>query len=199
MTSTQVNLICACGYAVHHNCPHTWDQGSYLQPSAPGRHTVDTITDPVLHRLYDDRDMYARDWEAARVRAEKAEAALARARTELDRIAALPTVDRDETRANTFSTGANWTVRLVRAALDEDGQPVCTCTLQERCAACGPEPEHIGGNAEDCPACASTNPDYPFICPGPPSEEPHAECVCPPTQAGLTLCSRCPGNQQKEK
>lgn len=26
---------------------------------------------------------------------------------------------------------------------------------------------HTGGNAEDCPACHGTNPDYPFICPGP--------------------------------
>lgn len=26
---------------------------------------------------------------------------------------------------------------------------------------------HVGGNAEDCPACKGTNPDYPFICPGP--------------------------------
>lgn len=29
-------------------------------------------------------------------------------------------------------------------------------------------PQHVGGNAEDCPACHGTNPDYPFICPGPP-------------------------------
>jgi hypothetical protein len=28
---------------------------------------------------------------------------------------------------------------------------------------------HVGGNAEDCPACSGTNPDYPFICPGPQS------------------------------
>ncbi|GHD70389.1 hypothetical protein GCM10010317_077620 [Streptomyces mirabilis] len=28
---------------------------------------------------------------------------------------------------------------------------------------------HTGGNAEDCPACHGTNPDYPFICPGPAS------------------------------
>jgi hypothetical protein len=28
-------------------------------------------------------------------------------------------------------------------------------------------PAHIGGNAEDCPACHGTNPPYPFICPGP--------------------------------
>lgn len=34
--------------------------------------------------------------------------------------------------------------------LDEDGRPL-----------------HQGGNAEDCPACSGTNPDYPFICPGP--------------------------------
>nr|WP_266854099.1 hypothetical protein [Streptomyces sp. NBC_00340]MCX5137617.1 hypothetical protein [Streptomyces sp. NBC_00340] len=32
-------------------------------------------------------------------------------------------------------------------------------------------PAHVGGgaNAEDCPACHGTNPDYPFICPGPAS------------------------------
>jgi hypothetical protein len=30
-----------------------------------------------------------------------------------------------------------------------------------------PRPTHVGGNAEDCPACTGTNPDYPFICPGP--------------------------------
>jgi len=42
-----------------------------------------------------------------------------------------------------------------------------------RLAAETPQPEtqaafvHIGGNAEDCPACEGTNPPYPFICPGP--------------------------------
>lgn len=30
---------------------------------------------------------------------------------------------------------------------------------------------HIGGNAEDCPGCAGTNPPYPFICPGPDQPE----------------------------
>ncbi|MFF8784770.1 hypothetical protein [Streptomyces sp. NPDC015125] len=37
-----------------------------------------------------------------------------------------------------------------------------------------PEPApavHVGGNAEDCPACDGTNPPYLFICPGPDSEE----------------------------
>jgi hypothetical protein len=40
-----------------------------------------------------------------------------------------------------------------------------------RMAAETPQPTqsavHIGGNAEDCPACSGTNPPYPFICPGP--------------------------------
>ncbi len=37
----------------------------------------------------------------------------------------------------------------------------------------GPPPVHIGGrvNAEDCPACSGTNPDWPFICPGEPGQE----------------------------
>ncbi|MFD7093363.1 DUF6085 family protein [Streptomyces xanthophaeus] len=52
-------------------------------------------------------------------RRQAAEQALGRVHTELDRIAALPTVDRDETRADTFSTGANWTLKQIRAALDE--------------------------------------------------------------------------------
>jgi hypothetical protein len=34
-------------------------------------------------------------------------------------------------------------------------------------------PVHLaaGTNAEDCPACKGTNPDYPFLCPGPTAEE----------------------------
>ncbi|MCX4540474.1 hypothetical protein [Streptomyces sp. NBC_01565] len=46
--------------------------------------------------------------------------------------------------------------------------------LQRECQRCGfqwdeaiVEPVHQGGNAEDCQACKGTNPDYPFICPGP--------------------------------
>ncbi|MEV6180163.1 hypothetical protein [Streptomyces sp. NPDC052015] len=37
-----------------------------------------------------------------------------------------------------------------------------------RQAAIGPNPQHIGNqaNAEDCPACIGTNPPYPFLCPG---------------------------------
>ena len=38
---------------------------------------------------------------------------------------------------------------------------ICPCHQQTE------PPAHVGGNAEDCPACAGTNPDYPFICPGP--------------------------------
>lgn len=41
----------------------------------------------------------------------------------------------------------------------------CICLCHQQAA----PPVHIGGqaNAEDCPACAGTNPPYPFICPGP--------------------------------
>jgi hypothetical protein len=36
------------------------------------------------------------------------------------------------------------------------------------------KPYHLGdgANAEDCPACAGTNPPYPFICPGNAPKEP---------------------------
>ncbi|MFI8962092.1 hypothetical protein ACIGO8_08245 [Streptomyces sp. NPDC053493] len=33
-------------------------------------------------------------------------------------------------------------------------------------------PIHVGGNAEDCPACTGTNPPYPFLCPGPKEPQP---------------------------
>jgi hypothetical protein len=44
---------------------------------------------------------------------------------------------------------------------------------------------HIGGraNAEDCPACTGTNPDYPFICPGPDAEQPARTTVKNPAGA----------------
>jgi len=47
-----------------------------------------------------------------------------------------------------------------------DGCPYPKCkTAREQQ---GP-PAHLakGTNAEDCPACKGTNPDYPFLCPGP--------------------------------
>ncbi|MFI8535398.1 hypothetical protein ACIGMX_34775 [Streptomyces aquilus] len=39
-------------------------------------------------------------------------------------------------------------------------------------------PQHVGGNAEDCPACHGTNLPYPFICPGP-TPAPSAEDPTP--------------------
>ncbi|SES03996.1 hypothetical protein [Streptomyces qinglanensis] len=53
-------------------------------------------------------------------------------------------------------------VARIRAVHDDEPTP-------------GPAPtalKHRGGNAEDCPACHDTNPPYPFLCPGPGSEEP---------------------------
>jgi hypothetical protein len=102
----------------------------------PARHTVDTITSDALDQLYADRDeaRAAADryltngtkaverlhWRAhnAEQRAEQAETALARVRAELDRIAALPTVDRPETRCDRFSVGANWAVGRILAILE---------------------------------------------------------------------------------
>jgi len=49
-------------------------------------------------------------------------AALDRVRAELDRIAALPTVTR-EGRADSFATGARWTIRMIREVLDGTREP----------------------------------------------------------------------------
>ncbi|MGC5534279.1 hypothetical protein [Streptomyces sp. SR-10] len=59
-------------------------------------------------------------------------------------------------------------------------------------------PTHLpkGTNAEDCPACKGTNPDYPFLCPGPPAV-PAAPKERPVVayndgRGGSTYCVRCP-------
>ncbi|GAA3374680.1 hypothetical protein [Streptomyces racemochromogenes] len=111
------------------------------QRPASGRHTADTITGDELDQLYAElrdargeadryfhnglkstgqADMRAYDAEQ---RAKQTEAALVRVRAELDRMAALPTVDRDEIRADTFSTGARWALDQIRAALTEPKEP----------------------------------------------------------------------------
>lgn len=74
-----------------------------------GRKLLDQLRDAELTQLYN--------------RAEQAEAAITRVRAELDRLAALPTVDKTETRSNRFSVGASWAIRLIRAALDEPKEP----------------------------------------------------------------------------
>ncbi|MFF4369659.1 hypothetical protein [Streptomyces sp. NPDC001594] len=99
----------------------------------PARHTADTITDNDLDDLYarldtltavcrSNRRAYVgavQDVQAAEPRAEQAEATLTRVRAEHDRIAALPTVNRDETRTDTFSAGARWALDRIHAAIDE--------------------------------------------------------------------------------
>ncbi|WP_369689045.1 hypothetical protein [Streptomyces sp. Wb2n-11] len=61
--------------------------------------------------------------------------------------------------------------RAVRAERQRDealfklaqlGHPNGVVEIQDR-----ETPAHVGGNAEDCPACDGTNPPYPFLCPGP--------------------------------
>lgn len=51
-------------------------------------------------------------------------------------------------------------------------QPVTDCPYPKCIKAREQQPPvHLakGTNAEDCPACHGTNPDYPFLCPGSPT------------------------------
>lgn len=153
------------------------DWGDDEPEQQPVRHRADTITDDDLDRLYariawlehafataaacfnesaDDLNAalrlsgYRRRARASTIvqarkqhaRAEQAEAALTRVRAVL---------------APYSWPYAEVRARDIRHALD--GPPTSAET----------PPQHLakGTNAEDCPACAGTNPDYPFICPGP--------------------------------
>lgn len=89
----------------------------------------------------------------------KDQAAIARVRAELDRIANLRTITHDDGHADTFSTGVRWAIRIIREnVLGEQADRT--------------PPVHIGNrvNAEDCPGCSGTNPPYPFICPAQPGD-----------------------------
>lgn len=54
------------------------------------------------------------------------------------------------------------------AALDKDDEPEhpARTTPDNPATSDGTPPAHTSVNAENCPACTGTNPDYPFICPG---------------------------------
>jgi hypothetical protein len=73
-----------------------------------------------------------------------------------------------------------WDARLVELhkAIHEGAEQSARTTVKNL-------PVHIGGraNAEDCPACKGTNPDYPFICPGPDAEHPGRTTVKNPAGA----------------
>jgi hypothetical protein len=84
-------------------------------------------------------------------RARQDEVALTRVRDELDRIAALEPVQADDGRADSFGTGARWTLRLLRAALDGD-QPTEAQPPSDPCAKCGhPRAEHNSAGCLGCP------------------------------------------------
>ncbi|MFI8104729.1 hypothetical protein [Streptomyces sp. NPDC086023] len=117
MTGNIVNLQCPCGHSGGHFCPLDWTDGKYLQPSAPGRHTVDTITDPALHRLYDERDMYARDWKTAVARAEQAEATIERVHAMCDAMEALARASFGEP-VTDYERGVDRAATCVRTSLN---------------------------------------------------------------------------------
>lgn len=97
----------------------------------------------VLQRVAPDALTPHQARQRAEERADKAEAAIDRARKLASRWAVL----------RAYGSAAT----ELRAALDE--QPEQSQTPAQ----------HIGNgaNAEDCPACRGTNPPYPFLCPGP--------------------------------
>ena len=89
------------------------DEARQLAENMQGRAT--TLAAQV-GELVDRLGEYADRGIANGERAEAAESTLAAVRTELDRVAALPVVTRED-RADSFATGARWTLRLIRAAL----------------------------------------------------------------------------------
>ncbi|MGP4084156.1 hypothetical protein [Streptomyces sp. KR55] len=105
------------------------------------RYTASTITDEALDQLYE--------------RAEQAEAALR-----------LVLGVAEVIEANGIKWAADSVRRAAGGCVQCGGTGACNggpCPLHTEPA------EHVGNgaNAEDCPACAGTNPPYPFICPGP--------------------------------
>lgn len=142
-------------------------------PSSNPRPRLDDLTDDMLDALYAELwhlrlaqegaalalQAAVRKTEEQRRRAEQAEAAIARVRAELNRIANLGTITHDDGHADTFSTGARWAIRIIREnVLGEQADRT--------------PPVHIGNrvNAEDCPGCSGTNLPYPFICPAQPGD-----------------------------
>ena len=86
-------------------------------------------------RVHERACLLAERLRNAERRAERAKATTERVRAELDRIADLDTVTRDDGRADRFSTGARWTLRMVREnALDEQQ----SSTTTEAHACCTP-------------------------------------------------------------
>jgi hypothetical protein len=81
-----------------------------------------------------DRQPYPTAWAyeqackartAHQERADTAEATVARVQAEVSRIDGLPALDHDE-RADSFATGARWTLRLIHAALTNTAAPTPT-------------------------------------------------------------------------
>ncbi|WP_432091055.1 hypothetical protein [Streptomyces sp. NRRL F-5630] len=77
-----------------------------------------------------------------------------------------PTVDRARDLARTWRQYGGHQMRTAARLLDE---ALAGDNAKERRQA-----EHLpaGSNAEDCSACAGSNPPYPFLCPGTTPKEP---------------------------
>ncbi|HEY9413731.1 MAG TPA: hypothetical protein VIQ30_03150 [Pseudonocardia sp.] len=113
----------------------------------------------ISRRLFEQRQEMATERYAWQERGDKAEAERDQARAALERVRhELAAIESDRKRldddCDAFGDGYADAAARLRATLDEHQEQPAPAT-------------HIGGNAEDCPACAGTNPPYPFICPGP--------------------------------
>lgn len=125
------------------------------------RRCLDRHTDHTLTRLYDQRDQ-ARDIAVA------LENELARAEAERDQHAAAVLAECDAMEQAMADGHASLNrlrdhiarIRTALAAQPQDGPTSAAA--------------HTGGNAEDCDACAGTNPPYPFTCPAPDGHYFHA-------------------------
>jgi len=97
--------------------------------------------------------------------------------------------DLPQDQVDMFDNGARWATSLLRRMAAESVPAVAGRTETQA---------HVGGNAEDCPACHGTNPDYPFICPGPDATEAHQpDSETPGSRHAPGAAILCPGCRAK--
>ncbi|MEU7293347.1 hypothetical protein AB0A76_09105 [Streptomyces exfoliatus] len=158
------------------------------QPAPDSRHTVDNLINRAERGLTGDEAAKLREGVAElRTRAAKAEDALEQAeldaeqqdrnyRVLMNEKASYRDAWKYEQKRRAKAEAALNAVRATVVEMhDWDGHRPAIGSWVERLRAAlnahtNPKdqtpPVHVGGNAEDCPACTGTNPPYPFICPG---------------------------------
>lgn len=124
-----------------------WIDDPEPSPVVESRHTADTITDDALDALHERLEEAEQERDEARALLDAESRTLAEVDQHRDRIRHAAWLHRQ---------GLLSTAEL-HAVISPAPGPAATEATQPA--------EHNGGNAEDCPACADTNPPYPFLCP----------------------------------